>query len=93
MRAQASLIFFTILATFLSREKYLDYVLAYLVDITVEKCNEKAVKSICRTSHAALIFKLKLPAGHLNDELPLWGNSCPKENSVLGANFFLISTA
>jgi hypothetical protein len=26
--------------------KSLDYVLAYLVDITVEKCKEKAVKSI-----------------------------------------------
>jgi len=61
MRAQASLIFFTILATFLSREKYLDYVLAYLVDITVEKCNEKAVKSICRISQNAYQLSLGHP--------------------------------
>ena len=35
--------------TAISRQgKSLDYVLAYLIDITVEKCNEKAVKSIYR---------------------------------------------
>ena len=35
--------------------KSLDYVyiLAYLIDVTVEKCNEKAVKSIGRISHTA----------------------------------------
>ena len=52
--------------------KSLDYVLAYLVDITVEKCNEKVVKSICKISHTApSAFYLKHLRGHLNDELGL----------------------
>jgi len=43
----------------LSRQgKSLDYLSTYLVDITVEKCKENAVKSICRISHTVLYLSI-----------------------------------
>ena len=69
IQAQASLVL-SIPNYIPSRQgKSLSYILAYLVDITVEKCNEKAVKPIHRVSHTApLSFNLKPLIGCLNDE-------------------------
>jgi hypothetical protein len=72
VRTQVSLILSILYYLPCRQGKSLDYVLACLVDKTVEKCNEKAVKSICRISHTTPpVFNLKPLTGDLNDELAL----------------------